>query len=100
MPKNFPFGSLETISLIMLLLISNAWILLLVPRNWQKLGAFPQSFWLTMIFLMVWWVSVFAATGWLLANASEKAPSFDLQTGVFATNRTEIGGIHVIGRIN
>jgi hypothetical protein len=88
MPKNSPFGLLETISLIMLLLISNAWILLLVPRNWQKLGAFPQSFWLTMIFLMVWWASVFAATGWLLASSSEKAPSFDLQTGVFATHWT------------
>lgn len=84
MPKNWPFGLLEVISLIMLLLISNAWILLLVPRNWQKLGAFPQSFWLTMIFLMVWWVSVFTATGWLLASGLEKAPSFDLLTGVFA----------------
>jgi hypothetical protein len=37
-----------------------------------------------MIFLMVWWVSVFTATGWLLASGLEKAPSFDLLTGVFA----------------
>ena len=87
MPMNSPFGLLEMISLIVLLLISNAWILLLVPRNWEKLGAYSQSFWLTMTFLMVWWVSVFAATGWMLASASVSSPRLVLPVGVFATQR-------------
>jgi hypothetical protein len=87
MPTNSPFGLLEMISLIVLLLISNAWILLLVPRNWEKLGAYSQSFWLTMTFLMVWWVSVFAATGWMLASASVSSPRLVLPVGVFATQR-------------
>ena len=70
MPTNWPFGYVETIILILLLLISNAWVLLLVPRNWQKFGVISRSFWITMTFLAVWWGVTFIATGWMLATAS------------------------------
>ncbi len=70
MPTNSPFGYVETIILILLLLISHAWVLLLALRNWEKFGAIPRSFWITIAFLVVWWGATFTATCWVLAMAS------------------------------
>ena len=70
MPTNWPFGYVQTVILLLLLLISNAWVLLLVPRNWEKFGAITRSFWLTIIFLVVWWGATFAATGLMFAKVS------------------------------
>ena len=36
--------NLNGIFIIFLLLISNAWVLLLIPRNWGKFGAMSRSF--------------------------------------------------------
>ena len=44
MPTNWPFGLLEGISILVLLLLSNAWILLLLPRAWDKLGRWRTAF--------------------------------------------------------
>ena len=82
MATNWPFGYVEMIILILLLLISNAWVLLLVPRNWQKFGAISRSFWITMTFLVVWWGATFATTGWILVTAS--APRQVHISGVYA----------------
>jgi hypothetical protein len=83
LPTNWPFGYLEAVLLITLLLMSYAWLLLLVPRNWKVLGGIAQSFWLTMAVLVVWWVFLFTATGWILVKAQVPRP--DLHTiGVFA----------------
>jgi hypothetical protein len=66
-PTNWPFGFFV---LILLLLASHAWVVLLIPRGWKMAGAFPQSFLLTITFLVVWWGTMFAATGWMFAKAS------------------------------
>src|ERR1039457_6232879 len=63
LPTNWPFGYLDVIFIIVLLLISNAWVLLLIPRNWEKFGAISRSFWITITFLVVWWGTIFTATG-------------------------------------
>jgi hypothetical protein len=89
MPSSWPFGYLEMISLISLLLISNAWVMLLVPRNWKMLGAFSRSFSLTISFLVVWWVSTFAAAGWMLARASASPPPKVMPVGVFVAHADE-----------
>ena len=83
MTTNWPFAYTELISLVLLLLISNAWLLLLVPRNWEKFGAISRSFWITMTFLVVWWGVMFTATGWMFAKASESPPLRSL-SGVYA----------------
>jgi hypothetical protein len=74
---------------ILLLLISNAWLLLLLPRNWGQFGAMSRSFSIVITLLVVWWTAVFAATGWLLAKAST-SPSLRLHTisGVYAATAT------------
>ena len=35
MPESWPFGLAETILTVGLLLLVNAWVLLLVPSNWE-----------------------------------------------------------------
>ena len=82
MPTDSPFGNLDVMFLILLLLISNAWVLLLVPRNWQKFGAISRSFWITITFLVMWWGATFTATGWMLVKVSE--PPSDLFSGAYA----------------
>jgi len=85
LPTNWPFGYLEATLLITLLLMSYAWLLLLLPRNWKGLGGIAQSFWLTMIVLVVGWVFLFTATGWILVKAQVAPPRLDIPTiGVFA----------------
>jgi len=89
LPTNWPFGYLEAILLITLLLMSYAWLLFLVPRNWKVLGGIAQSFWLTMTVLVVCWVFLFTATGWILVKAQVPSPRLDMPTiGVFAERAT------------
>jgi hypothetical protein len=85
MPANWPFGYMEVVSLIVLLLMTQAWTILLAPAGWRKLAAFPNSFSITMVFLIVWWAVMMSATGWFLAKASAPAPGLSFPPiGVFA----------------
>jgi hypothetical protein len=68
---------------ILLLLISNAWMLLLLPRNWEKFGVLSRSFSIVITFLFVWWGVAFTATGWLFAVASAP-PQLHSVSGVYA----------------
>lgn len=68
---------------ILLLLISNAWMLLLLPRNWEKFGALSRSFSIVIIFLFVWWGVAFTATSWLFAVASASSQLRSV-SGVYA----------------
>jgi hypothetical protein len=83
MRTNWQSGFFGVFFLTLLLLISNAWLLLLVPRNWQKFGAISRSFWITMTFLVVWWGLTFTAAGWMFAKASASPPLRSL-SGVYA----------------
>ena len=84
MPTNWPFGYLGAISLLAMLSVSYAWTLLLAPRNWKRLDAFPQSF-LTMItFLVLWWGMAFSAIGWMFAEALAPQPFHLFSPSVYA----------------
>ena len=74
---------LVVFSLILLLLISNAWLLLLVPRDWQTLGTISGSFWVMITFLVVWWGVTFTATGWMIA-AFSASPPLSSYSGIYA----------------
>jgi hypothetical protein len=83
MPTNWPFGYLEAVSLIALILLSYAWVLLLAPRSWKALGAY--SFWTTLTLLVALWGTILIATGWMLIAASAAPPHFPMPlNGVFA----------------
>jgi len=94
MPTNWPFGYVEMIILILLLLISNVWVPLLVPDNWKKFGAISRSFWITMTFLIVWWGAMFTAAGWMLptASASPQVHIFGVYAALGVLPLTEIVG--------
>jgi hypothetical protein len=81
--KNWPFGFL---TLLALLLMSHAWVMLLVPRGWRSIGAFAPSFQLTITFLASWWVLMFTATVWIFSKAASVTPAvhFVPPVGVFA----------------
>jgi hypothetical protein len=83
LPTNWPFGYLHAIFFIILLLISNAWVLLLIPRDWKKFGAISRSFWITIAFLVIWWGAIFTATGWMFSKASAP-PVLHALSGVYA----------------
>jgi hypothetical protein len=82
MRTDWPFEYFDVIFFILLLFISDAWALLLVPRNWEKFGAISRSFRIMIIFLVVWWGTTFTATGWLLAKVY--APPSDVFSGAYA----------------
>jgi hypothetical protein len=82
MRTDWSFEHLDVIFLILLLWISDAWVLLLVPRNWKNFGAFTRSFWITITFLVVWWGATFMVTEWMLVKVS--APPSDVFTGAYA----------------
>ena len=78
------FGDELSVALvILLLLISNAWVLLLLPRNWEKFGALSRSFSIVITFLFVWWAVTFTATSWLFAAASASSRLHSV-SGVYA----------------
>ena len=80
----WPAGcNLVVIFIIFMLLISNAWVLLLTPRNWEKFGAISRSFSVTITFLVIWWGATFTATGWIFAKASA-SPTMHAISGVYA----------------
>lgn len=82
MRTDWSFEHLDVIFLILLLWISDAWVLLLVPRNWNNFGEFTRSFWITITFLVMWWGATFTATEWMLVKVS--APPSDISTGAYA----------------
>jgi hypothetical protein len=92
MATNWPFGYLEVLSLIALLLLNDAWLLLITPRDWRWLGTFSRSFSVTIVFLFLWWASMITATGWLLAKASAAPPRISVPpVGVFAGSAVPCG---------
>ena len=87
MRNDWAFGHLYVIFLILLLWISDAWVLLLVPRNWQNSGGISRSFWITIVFLIVWWGTIFTTTEWIFVKASTTPSGF---SGPYAARSTPL----------
>jgi hypothetical protein len=73
MPTNWPFGFLEAISIIVLLFLTNAWVILVLPHDWRRLWGPLSRFAVTMAVLAAWWAVMFAGTALMLA-ASTRPP--------------------------
>jgi hypothetical protein len=74
---------------ILLLLISNAWLLLILPRSWEKFGAMSRSFSIMITFIVIWWSATFTATGWLLARAAAPQPLHSISGSYAATTTAD-----------
>jgi hypothetical protein len=82
MRNDWAFGHLTLFFVILLLWISDAWVLLLIPRNWQKFGVISRSFRITITLLIAWWLTTFTTTEWILVNVLK--PPSDLISGAYA----------------
>jgi hypothetical protein len=69
-PTNWPFSYAEALSLIALTAMSYAWVLLLVPRNLQRLDSLPRSFAVFLAVLIAWWGAAFCLVVWMLTRAT------------------------------
>jgi hypothetical protein len=72
MQPTWPFGFFEAMSVATLLLLTNAWIMLLLPRDWGELGVLTARFAVTITVLGLWWGVMFGGTAWILATAATK----------------------------
>ncbi len=63
---SWPFGRFEVAFITILLLLSSAWTLLLVPSNFRKFGPLASRFWVMAGFLLFWWGSALGVTVWVL----------------------------------
>jgi hypothetical protein len=83
MPENWPFGLAETTLTVGLLLLVNAWVLLLVPSNWESTVR-KAGFATTMGVLALWWITVLGALLWTIELAATRPTAFTLPTGFYA----------------
>jgi len=81
MPTNWPFGFLEATSVAVLLLLTNAWIVLLVPHDWQRLWGPVSSFAVTMAVLTAWWGFMFVGTALMFATSTRERLSVPIEGG-------------------
>ena len=81
-PNLWPIGFLSFVSLV---LVSHAWVTLITPRDWTAYGRYAASFSLTLTFLVLWWGTMLAGTGWMLSAASASVRRVVMPIGVFAS---------------
>ena len=80
MPSSWPIGYVEVGSATVLLLLTYAWLILVLPRDWPTQTWLMRRFGRMMSFVVVWWIFALCGTGWMIVRASTAAPSF-LLTG-------------------
>jgi hypothetical protein len=83
MPESWPFGLVETILTVGLLLLINAWVLLLVPSNWEYTVR-KAGFATTMGVLALWWFTVLVALLWIIELAATRPSAIMLPVGIYA----------------
>jgi hypothetical protein len=68
LPNSWPFGRHEASFIAILLLLSSAWTLLLVPGKFRKFGPVASRFWVVAGFLVLWWSCAVCLTIWLVVQ--------------------------------
>ena len=85
MPQSWPFSFREVLLTIVLLFLTNAWILLVIPRHWQSTFAGRMSFGRVVGFVVVWWtIMIGAATFGIFRSATEAMKSPVIMFGTYA----------------
>jgi hypothetical protein len=84
MPESWPFGLQETLLTVGLLLLSNAWLLLLIPSNWENTILDKVGFATTIGVLACWWTTLLGAVLLTIALAAMRPAAFTLPLGVYA----------------
>jgi hypothetical protein len=83
MPQSWPFGLEEIILTAGLLLLTNAWILLLMPSNWQTIAQ-RLSFSTAMGLLACWWLIFLGGMLISIMLASSSPAGLTIPLGTYA----------------
>jgi hypothetical protein len=84
MPDGWPFGLEQTIITIGLMLLGYAWLLLLIPSNWEHTLVDKIGFSSTMSLLVLWWAIFLGALLVTIVLAVNRSGAFMLPLGVYA----------------
>ena len=84
MPESWPFGLEETLLTIGLLLLTHAWLLLLIPSNWEHSIFSKLRFAYSFAILALWWITLLSAILVTIGLATMRHVQFLFPQGPFA----------------
>ncbi len=84
MPVSWPFGLEQALFTTGLLLLSNGWLSLLIPSNWQNSLISKFRFEFGFAIVAVWWIAMFLTILVTIKWATERHVHFFLLPGTFA----------------
>jgi len=73
MPQSAPFGLAEVIFTIVLLLLTNAWVLLVIPLDWQHTFVGRMNFDRAVCFILVWWSILLGGSVFVIVQSATEA---------------------------
>ena len=73
MPQSAPFGLTEVVLTIVLLLLTNAWVLLVIPLDWQHTFVGKMNFDRAICFILVWWTILLGASVFAIVQSSTES---------------------------
>ena len=73
MPHSSPFGLAEVVLTIVLLLLTNAWVLLVIRLDWQHTFVGKMNFDRAVCFILLWWTILLSASVFAIVQATEAA---------------------------
>jgi hypothetical protein len=76
MPRSWPFGAIEALLTLVLLLLTNAWILLVIPREWGNTFVGKMRFGRAAVTILLWWTVMLGAALFAIAKSMTVAAPF------------------------
>ena len=73
MPQSAPFGLTEMALTVALLLLTNAWVLLVIPLDWQHTFVGKMRFDRAVCFILLWWTILLGASMFAIVQSATEA---------------------------
>ena len=73
MPQSEPFGLTQVALTIVLLLLTNAWVLLVIPLDWQHTFVGRMNFDRAACFILLWWTILLSASIFAIVQSATEA---------------------------
>ena len=70
MPRSEPFGLTEVALTIALLMLTNAWVLLVIPVDWQHTFIGRMNFDRAVCFILLWWTILLGASTFAIVQSA------------------------------
>ena len=73
MPQSAPFGLTEMALTVALLLLTNAWVLLVIPLDWQHTFVGRMKFDRAVCVILLWWTILLGASMFAIVQSATEA---------------------------